>query len=262
MEVSLFQAILIGLCTWLGSQPTPFLFGTTGGFWIVGRPLIGGTLVGLILGDPLNGMIIGANISLIFLGVIVPGGAVSTDVVFAGYLGTTLALAGGVNSEVAVSLAVPLGLIGAFTWNVWTTLGVPIGHLADKSAAQGETKGIWVWNFIIPQCTNFLFRFVPAFLVALYGSEIGETLANVIPAWLNDSLANIGGLLPAIGMALLLKMLVKDPKQWGFFLFGFILFAVGKVSLVPVALIGASLALIIIFIKQNVAGNTETEDDF
>lgn len=262
MQITLLQAILIGLCTWLGSQPTPFLFGTTGGFWTVGRPLIGGTLVGLILGDPLNGMIIGANISLIFLGVIVPGGAVSTDVVFAGYLGTTLALAGNVDSEVAVSLAVPLGLIGAFTWNVWTTLGVPIGHLADSSASQGETKGIWIWNFIVPQFTNFLFRFVPAFLVALYGAQIGETLANIIPTWLNESLANIGGLLPAIGMALLLKMLIKDSKEWGFFLFGFILFAVGHVSLVPVALIGAALALIIIFIKQDNTVSNDAEEEF
>ncbi len=263
MEITLWQALLIGLFTWLGSQPTPFLFGTTGGFWTVGRPLIGGTIVGLILGDPMNGMIIGANISLIFLGVIVPGGAVSTDVVFAGYLGTTLALASGVSSEVAVSLAVPLGLIGVFTWNIWTTIGVPIGHLADKSAQKGDTGGIWIWNFIVPQLLNFAFRFIPAFLVALYGSEIGETLANVIPAWLNTSLANIGGLLPAIGMALLLKMLVKDTKQWGFFLIGFILFAVGHIQLVPIALIGVAIVFVLLYLKKDVSvAQSSEEEDF
>lgn len=261
MEITFIQAVLIGLSTWLGSQPTPVLFGTTGGFWTMGRPLIAGTIAGIILGNPTQGMIIGANISLIFLGVIVPGGAVATDVVFAGYLGTTIALASGVSTEVAVSLAVPLGLFGAFTWNVWTTLGVPLGHLADKAALEGSTKPIWVWNVVVPQLLNFAFRFIPAFLVAWYGADIGSTISEVIPAWLNNALGSIGTLLPAIGMAMLLKMLIKDNKQWSFFIIGFILVAVANVSLVPVTLVGGAIALMIMYLKDITKSKAQLEEE-
>lgn len=265
METSILQALLIGLCTWLGSQPTPFLLGTTGGFWSFGRPLVAGTVVGLILGDVQTGMIVGASISLIFLGVIVPGGAVATDVVFAGFLGTTIAIVSGATPETAVALAVPLGLIGAFTWNIWATITVPLTHIADKKTKEGDIRGLWIWSVLIPQIINFIFRFVPAFLVVLYGQEIGGMISEYIPQWLNDALGSIGGLLPAIGMALLLKVLVNDWKAWGFFIIGFIMIAVLKMSLVPVALLGLAFAIITIYIKElsdHCENSNDTEEDF
>lgn len=265
METSILQALLIGLCTWLGSQPTPFLLGTTGGFWSFGRPLVAGTVVGLILGDIQTGMMIGASISLIFLGVIVPGGAVATDVVFAGFLGTTIAMVSGSTPEAAVALAVPLGLIGAFTWNIWATITVPLTHIADQKTKVGDIRGLWIWSVLVPQLINFAFRFLPAFLVVLYGQEIGGMISQYIPQWLNDALGSIGGLLPAIGMALLLKVLVNDWKAWGFFIIGFIMISVLKMSLVPVALVGLALAIIVIYIKDSCADNTtatDAEEDF
>ncbi|MCR0328989.1 PTS sugar transporter subunit IIC [[Clostridium] innocuum] len=263
MEVSMLQAFFIALFTWLGSQPTPFLLGTTGGFWTVGRPLLGGTIVGIILGDVQTGMMVGASISLIFLGVITPGGAVSTDVVFAGYLGTTIAMVSGTSAEAAVALSVPLGLIGAFTWNIWATVDVPFNHIADRKAEKGDIKGVWIWTVLVPQLLNFLFRFAPAFLVALYGQEIGGAISGFIPDWLNAALGNIGGLLPAIGMALLLKVLVNDWKVWGFFLIGFVMIAVLKMTLVPVTLVALSIALFTVYIKgEQPISTAEDEEDF
>lgn len=268
MEITLIQAILIALMAWLTSQPTPFLLGTTGGFWSMGRPLVAGLIVGLILGDPVAGTMIGASISVIFLGVITPGGAVATDVVFAGYMGTTIALISGVDTEVAVALAVPLGLFGAFTWNVWSTINVPITHMADASVARGETKGLWMYAVLIPQILNFIFRFIPVFLVAFYGEQIGASIDTWIPAWLNSALGSIGGMLPALGMAILLKTLVKDSKQWAFFLGGFVLVAVMGMSFVPVTIVGISIALFTMYILEQrpamAQGVNETsqEEDF
>ncbi len=61
MEVSLGQALLISLAAYIGSS-TWFL-GV--GYFTVYRPLIGGTIVGLILGDVRAGMQLGAAINAI-----------------------------------------------------------------------------------------------------------------------------------------------------------------------------------------------------
>lgn len=62
MTISVIQAILIGLLYYLGINGTPWttLLGST----ILQKPLVSGVLVGCILGDPVQGAIIGAAIQL------------------------------------------------------------------------------------------------------------------------------------------------------------------------------------------------------
>jgi PTS system mannose-specific IIC component len=47
----LVAAILTGIFCYLGAIESPWLFGMTGGFYILGRPLVAGLLVGLGFGD-------------------------------------------------------------------------------------------------------------------------------------------------------------------------------------------------------------------
>ena len=43
--MTLFQALLIGLFAYLGSKRTPWFFGVTGGWNMIGRPLVAGLMV-------------------------------------------------------------------------------------------------------------------------------------------------------------------------------------------------------------------------
>ena len=56
MEVTIVQALLIGLIYYLGANGTPWL--TVNMSWALRRPLISGIMVGLILGDPVKGCIV------------------------------------------------------------------------------------------------------------------------------------------------------------------------------------------------------------
>ena len=78
--MTLFQALLIGLFAYLGSKRTPWFFGVTGGWNMIGRPLVAGLIVGIILGDVTNGVIAGAMVQALFIGQITPGGAMPADV--------------------------------------------------------------------------------------------------------------------------------------------------------------------------------------
>ncbi|SEO86432.1 PTS mannose/fructose/sorbose/N-acetylgalactosamine transporter subunit IIC [Propionispora vibrioides] len=250
MEVSLLQAVLIGLVTYLGAIHTPWLLGATGGWYGIGRPLVAGTLVGLILGDVKTGMIIGATINMVFLGAISPGGAMAADLNFAGFIGTALAMITNSSPQVAVSLAVPIGLIGVFAWNAFSTINVFFVHMVDKYAAEGSLAKMRFAGIFLPQLLGFALRFVPAFLVVYFGAAYGNNLSALIPAWLTTALGTIGSILPAIGMALLLKMMINEFSLWSFFLIGFVMVAVLKISIVPLSVIGISLAFVVLYLRN------------
>ena len=65
-------------------------------------------IVGLILGDPAKGTLIGAAINLIYLGFISAGGSIPGDPALAGWVGTTLALASNLDYAQALAIAVPI----------------------------------------------------------------------------------------------------------------------------------------------------------
>src|SRR6266699_3234479 len=57
--MQVWQAALIGLLCYLGALTTPWALGTTGGWYVLTRPLVAGFLCGLILGDVKTGVLIG-----------------------------------------------------------------------------------------------------------------------------------------------------------------------------------------------------------
>ena len=85
--MELWQAALIGLFAYLGRNQVPWLCGTTGGWYGIGRPLVAGLICGVILGDVTAGVLCGVAVQAIFIGQITPGGAVPSDLNLAAYIG-------------------------------------------------------------------------------------------------------------------------------------------------------------------------------
>lgn len=78
MSVSIWQATLFGIFACLASLPG--MGGTVVGNYTLGRPLVGGLICGLIMGDVATGIIAGAAIQIVYIALITPGGAVAADV--------------------------------------------------------------------------------------------------------------------------------------------------------------------------------------
>jgi PTS system mannose-specific IIC component len=239
----LIKALLIAAVAYLGWLPTPWFGGVPIGWYTLGRPLIAGTIVGAILGDIQTGMIVGATINAFYIGAITPGGAMAADMNMAGYVGTALAILAKVKPEVAVAMAVPIGLVGTFGWQAFSTLSVFWVHRADKHAEDLNFRGL-TWDLMGgPQILNFLLRFVPVFLVVYFGAPIAEQMASLIPDWLTHILTVIGSMLPAVGFAVLIKMMYRrNVVMLAYFAIGFVLVAVGKMPMVAVAMLGLALA--------------------
>lgn len=113
------------------------------GFTMLNRPIVIGPLVGLFLGDLHTGVIIGASLEAVFMGVVNIGGASAAEPGIATAVGTAFAIMLGKGSEVALTLALPIGILGL---QIKTVLYIFIvGMFAktfDRLAAEGKEKQI------------------------------------------------------------------------------------------------------------------------
>ena len=112
MSITVLQALLITLFCIISNLMFPLL-GDIGGYFGLGRPLIAGTITGLILGDVKTGMMIGASLNAVYMSSQAVGNVISTDVTMAGYIATALSMAGSNDPAMALALSIPIGLFGS-----------------------------------------------------------------------------------------------------------------------------------------------------
>ena len=248
ITVSVLQAILIGFGYYLSQGP--WLFGL--GFFTIYRPLAAGFFVGLILGDPAQGTLIGAAINLAYLGFISAGGSIPGDPALAGWVGTTLALAGGLSYAQALALAVPIGLLGTVIWNFRMTGDVVFLHYADRRAAEARIGEVGRANWLYPQIYLALITWLPVTLAAYLGTQFVVDIINALPIWVLNAMAISGAILPAIGIAMNMRFIFRGAVIPYFFL-GYTLFYAGKgsISMVIIAVLGLVLAYLHVYFVGN-----------
>lgn len=243
--VSLFQAILVGLGYYLSNSP--WLMGN-GGFFGFYRPLVAGFVVGLILGDPVAGAQIGAAINILYLGFISAGGSIPADPSVAGWVGTALALGGGLDEAAAITLGVAVGLLGTFIFFTRMSVDAVFAHWADARAEKGDISGVAMMNWLPPQIFLFIISFFPATLAVFLGAPVVE---NAI-TWLTTNapfvlkgLQIAGGLLPAIGIAMNMRFIFRGSVIPYFFI-GYVLAVAGGegINIVAIGVIGVALAFL------------------
>ena len=243
MQITLLQALLITTFSILSNLMFPLL-GDIGGYFGIGRPMIAGTIVGIILGDPKTGMLIGATLNAVYMNSQAVGNVMSSDVTLAGYTATAIAMASGSNAATALALSLPIGIFGALLFTAQNAVCVFVSHQCDKFAANGDTKKMWLFGIILPAVIFNLIRFATIFPVIYYGGQYSASIEALMPEALTNAMGAVGGKLPAVGMALLLKVMITKPTHWTFFLFGFVAYAVLGVGSVPLTIIAIVIAVL------------------
>jgi len=254
VHIALWQAVLIGLIYYFGINGI-WLGGM--GFFAFYRPLVAGTLVGLVLGQPLQGAIIGGTINLIYIGFISAGGSLPGDPGLAGVLGTALALASHLTVNEALALAVPIGLLGSLIWITRLTVDSVFVHWADRYAALGEGRKMMLMNVVPPQIFSFILCFFPVLFACLYGPQAVQGLVAALSTNVLHIFTVIGGMLPAIGIALNLKV-IGGRKTLVFFFLGFFLVTYLKLSVVPVSIFIGIAAIVLYSISSSTSKEGET----
>lgn len=237
--MSIFQALMCGLLYYFSDSPWPF----GQGYYIFQRPLVSGFLMGLVLGKPIEGTIIGATMNLIYLGHITAGGTMPGDMALAGYLGIGLALAAGLDVNSALSLAVPLGLLGTVVWFTRMSVDSIFCHWADDYAQKGEIDKVFLMNWLPAQVLLFAIKVPAVFVAAYFGPELVAQALSLAGDKFLHGLSVAGGLLPALGIALNLRSILKKSTA-AYLVLGFVLVVYFKLDIIGVAILGALVSII------------------
>ena len=233
----LIEALLVGvLATICGGVFVEYLV------WIIRNPIIEGALTGLILGDWMLGATIGATIQLIYMGQITVGGIASFDKCYAGVIATAVTILSKQTPEVGVTIAVTLGTLGLLASNATMTVNVAFVHMADKYIESGETKRLWIYNWLLPTLFCGVVYGIPAFVCVYFGSGVFEGFMNALPIQISNALNAVGSILPALGIGMMFKAVYKK-KFFAFAIIGFVLIAYLHLDIIACTLVGGAAAL-------------------
>lgn len=236
--ITLLQAVLLGVVFYVVFLGLGYTF--TGG--AVFSTLTMSFLVGLVLGDVKTAMIIGAQLQLMYMGIIAPGSAMPAVPCVAALVATTIGVAAGLDASVAVAIAVPVGLLGVQLYNLQYMINVAWVHLADKYAEKGDANGVFFASVIVPNLAKIIL-IIPLVVVLKVGPDLAENIMAVIPAWLLNGIAAVGKLMPALGFAIIVTQIGK-MKLLPYFLLGFLVVQYLGIPTLPLALFGVIIAFL------------------
>ena len=167
-------------------------------------PLILGFLIGVILGHPMDGAILGAYIGLVYMGTISVGGTQPANPMIGTVVAVVMAFKGGLGYEAALAVAVPIGIAFASLRNWVNTLACFFSSQIDRACDRHKPKQMYLWGAL-----NMLFKIafltIMMFLALWLGVDRMSAVMDQLPAWVSNGLNVAGALLPAVGIALGLK---------------------------------------------------------
>ena len=213
------------------------------------QPLVACTLIGLVSGHLSEGIILGGSLQMIALGWANVGAAVAPDAALASVASAiimVLGLNGGtVNTQTAIStsiaVAIPLSVAGLFLTMICRTIAIPLVHLMDGAAEKGDYRKIEIYQIL-----GILLQGVRIAVPA----EAVTSVLNQMPAWLSGGMTVGGGMVAAVGYAMVINMM-STKETWPFFAIGFVLAALSELTLIALGALGVAIALIYLGLKEN-----------
>lgn len=260
MEISWIQAIILGLFACLASMPG--LGGTSIGNYTLGRPLIGGLVCGLVLGDVTTGILVGCAMQVVYIALVTPGGTVSADVRAVSYIGIPLAMvalksygldAGSAEgAALATSFGTMVGTLGTVLFYGTATVNLVWQHMGWKAVENRQYKKLYLVDMGLPWISHILCSFIPAMVMCKLGANVVEVIKTALPmdGIAMKTLFTVGALLPCVGIAILLKQIVKSGADFIPFLFGFVLAASMGINLVSATVVAGMFAILTYRIKM------------
>ena len=220
------------------------------------QPLVACTLIGLVTGHLTEGIMLAGNLQLMALGWANVGAAVAPDAALASVASAIIMVLGldgatDVNSVISTSIAVavPLSVAGLFLTMICRTLAIPIVHIMDGAAEKGSFKTIEIWQYIAILMQGLRIA-IPAAALCVIPAEIVQNVLQSMPEWLTNGMSIGGGMVVAVGYALVINMMAT-PEVWPFFALGFVFAAIGDLTLIALGVIGVAMALIYLRLTEN-----------
>lgn len=221
------------------------------------QPIVACTLIGLVTGNLTAGVILGGTLQLLALGWANIGAAVAPDAALASVAAAIILIKGGDFSPTAISvaqgIAIPLAIAGLFLTMLVRTASVALVHGADAAAEKGNFAALERYHLIALSLQGLRIA-VPAALLLAIPAESVQALLELMPDWLKGGMQVGGGMVVAVGFAMVINMMATR-EVWPFFAIGFVLAAVSQITLIGFGALGVSIALIYLHLSKT-GGNS------
>lgn len=266
--LTVWQSLLIAL--WVAAVMSRWL---GGGMTLTLRfsPLMTGLVVGVVMGNIQDAMIITAALQLIYMGVFSPGGSMPSEPSIAAAVAVPVALLGNLTPEAAIAVAVPVGLLGSYLYQFRFFINTFLGQFTDRAVEKLNHNQIARTVIWYPTMASFLL-FVPLVFIALYWGA--PVIADVINALEGTPVIHIlevvGGGLAAIGIATTIYVIGRKDYLV-FFLLAYFFSVVAQplgITMVTYAIFGGLIAIIFVTSKNNAGsaasasgGSSDFDDD-
>ena len=183
--------------------------------------IICGWLVGLVMGDPATGLTM-------------------PDYPVAAIIATAIACSTGRGMEAGLAIGLPVAMLGV---NFDVIYKIFNGFLEQKEVSLIEEGKFNSFLRLVKVSPIFygLCSAVPVFLCVAIGPSIVNAILDFMPTWFTTGLSIAGGLLPGVGMAMLL-MYMPLNKYWSFLIVGFVLAAYLSVPTLGIGAVGLAAA--------------------
>lgn len=214
------------------------------------RPIVVAPLTGLILGDFRTGIIMGASLESIFMGISAIGGSIPSDATTSSIIAVAYTILTGASAEEGLAIAMPIGtVLASFNSLIMAAIGSPLAPHWEKLATTNikryniETAA---WTLIQP-----LIMTAVLFVCVAYGVEGLQAGLAALPAWVLTGLTASSSMMVAVGFAILTSM-IWDGEVGMFFFVGYILAAYLGLGTLPIAILGAACAVALYFSQKRV----------
>ena len=208
------------------------------------QPLVACTLIGLVTGNLVPCLILGGTLQLIALGWANIGAAVAPDAALASVASAIiLVLSGqgeaGVSS--AIAIAIPLAVAGLLLTIICRTIATAFVHFMDAAAKEGNLRAIEMWQ-VAAICLQGIRIAIPAGIILIVGEGPISSLLASMPLWLTSGLAIGGGMVVAVGYAMVINMM-NSKSLMPFFFIVFLLAAFTDFNLLGFGAVGLIAAI-------------------
>ncbi len=253
------QAALIGFACWFASYENGSPLGLRL-HMLFSSPLVGGFVVGLILGRPTEGLLMGVAIQTMYLSNVVIGGVATADMPFVAYPSIALALLANADATVAITIAASVGVLGAAYFTMYESIASIFYAAGDRAIEKGDVSAMKRAYRLYPCLLTFVFRFGLTFASIMLGAEYAANVLASLPEIVLHIAGVLGGILPAVGMSILLVYTLKDIKMIIFFLLGILAATQLGFNMIAIAVLGACLAVMYHMFMSNKPTKTAKEE--
>ena len=235
----LTQALLVAVSYYLG-----WLLDGIFGFQTATRPIVLGTLTGLLCGDLTTGVVMGAELEAVYMGISGIGGVTAADYRSATSIAVGLTILSGISIEEGIALAAPIGVICLGLMNVTVAFCNVLEPVYMRIAKEGDVKKynrlMWIQTFFLQHLIDTLVIFLCCYL----GTAAIQVVFDNIPAWVLTGLGASGGMLVVVGLCLISQALWSNALPF-YVLLGFVLSKYLNLPIMAIAIIGAFLAFMV-----------------